>query len=104
MSNEEILELFNVGDTVIITNRPSTWSSYCGGDYPLSIGIKYPYKTKIIKIEEHKDTGHISMFDGKYGWSFSSLINNNKIDLKNIKTIIRKKKLKKLNEGRGSHY
>ncbi len=88
---------FKIGTVFIITSKPSGWSSGVNTNCPFDDIIKYPYRSKITDIRECVENGNISMTEGKYGWSLSCLIRENKIITINDE---RKFKLKKLNERR----
>lgn len=88
---------FKIGTVFIITSKPSRWSIGENKNCPLTSYIKYPYRGIITSIRECAENGNISMTEGKYGWSLSCLIRENKIITISEE---RKLKLKKLNERR----
>lgn len=91
MINSDILELFKVGDDIIINKCPDRWFSELNKNCPIRDDI-YPYKTKITNIIEVKND-YVAFTDGYYGWSLSNLLkHNNIITLKEL----RLKKLEKL--------
>ncbi|MBC7088763.1 MAG: hypothetical protein H5T96_09915, partial [Tissierellales bacterium] len=60
---------FKVGDKVRIKSTPDEWSSALNqndGRYK----VKYPYEMIIEAIEYRKDTNHIAISDGLYGWTY----------------------------------
>lgn len=73
---------FEVGTIFVITAPPSYWNSTLCEINPL-LSVRYPYYGTIINIKEYKDQYEdeveISMTDGRYGWSLTTLINENKI-------------------------
>lgn len=88
---------FKVGTIFIITSKPSSWSIGVNEKCPLTSYIKYPYRGIITNISECKENGNIAMTEGKYGWSLSCLIRENKIITINEE---RKIKINKINERR----
>lgn len=97
LTSNEILNMFEVGDVLIITKLDGSWSSELNKNCPHDIN-NYPYKLTIEKIKlncDNKKNMFVSVSDGKYGWCLSSLVRNNCIDMEKFK---RYKKLKKLNK------
>ena len=71
-----------VGDNIIITKQPPQWSSVCHYRCPMSRGdITFPYHCKITLIKYDRATKHYGMTEGEYGWSLTSLIKNNCIEI-----------------------
>jgi len=87
-------EIYKIGSKFIITAKPKFWNSRLNPNEPLDV-VKYPYYGTIKGIDDN--TGLIAMTDGFYGWSLSSLIEENKIIIIDIKEE-RKKKLNKIYE------
>lgn len=66
----------SVGDTIIITGRPSSWSSLYSDGFPLNQNI-FPYGMKILQMGEKK--GLVSATCGTYGWSLSYAVKEGKV-------------------------
>ena|SRR5699024_3375998 len=66
----------SVGDNIIITTRPSRWSSAYDKEYPLNKYI-FPYSMKILQMGE--TYGTISATCGTYGWSLSCAVEEGKV-------------------------
>ena len=98
MSNKEILSLFKVGDIITIVKRPQYWNSFIICEYPFD-SVKFPYTMKIKQISL-SSYNIVSMTEGIYGWSLTSIVNESCVD---IKKIIRNKKLKKLKNESKKH-
>lgn len=92
MNKSIILENYKEGTEFIIKSRPSFWSSTLNSNSPFYNKIKYPYRARIVAVDINEED-HISMTDGVYGWSLSTLVIENKIS---SITEIRKLKLKKI--------
>jgi hypothetical protein len=67
---------FKIGDKVVISDAPNSWSSHLNDKCPMHEDI-YPYICIIQNIE--KWGSHIAMTCGEYGWSLSSLIEDSLI-------------------------
>ena len=92
MSRRSALDDFIVGAKIIIVKQPSFWSSSLNRNCPIDHGVVYPYHCIIRELKKESD--HIAMTDGKYGWDLSTLIDE---DIINNIAKLRKEKLKKLN-------
>jgi hypothetical protein len=102
ITDSKILNLFKIGDKFTINRKPNSWSSAAGGDCPLSKIHKYPYTSEIVNIVHRQDLGrHIAILDNNdFGWSLSSLIDENKINTHNFERYKKLQKIQKLNESR----
>lgn len=70
-----------IGDEIVISRKPRTWSSDLNSNCPLfKNNIIYPYTCVIKDIKKiNGDKDYTSMTCGKYGWSLDSLIKENLI-------------------------
>lgn len=98
MTHQEILKSYKKGLRFTIISEPTEWSSVLNSNCPISVmaRVKYPYHGKIVNIKYENGSCHVAIDDGRYGWSLTTLIEENCI-IKNIQDI-RKEKLKKLNK------
>jgi hypothetical protein len=58
---------FKIGDYIIITKRPSIWSSTLNGNCPVNKRIKYPYYCQIENLKFVEHNNHWAMTEGIYG-------------------------------------
>lgn len=70
------VEDFKVGDKVIITRRPSSWSSSCNTNNPLD-QVKLPFEGKITEMKYNTSYDFTAAEIGNYGWCMDTLINEN---------------------------
>lgn len=74
LPKELTVDDFNVGDTVTITNRPKTWASGTGGDYPLGGRIKFPLTGKITAKKWIADSNYMAINVDNWGLSLTHLL------------------------------
>lgn len=72
--------IFEVGTKFIITDKPRYWNGELCKKCPFFTNIEYPYYGTILAIKKQYD-GEIAMTDGIYGWSLTTLIEENKIEI-----------------------
>ena len=94
--DRKILELFEVGDEVVITKEIFSWSSILNKNYHRQCNIEYPYRLKIKEII-YKDF-FVSMTEGRFGWNLSGLVEEGAIDINQFKRLKRLNKLKRLED------
>jgi hypothetical protein len=83
---------FNIGMKVKILSCPGSWNSVLNYNCPFY--LDYPYIC-IIKEIYFCLGGAVAMTDGNYGWSLSSLVDFNLIEIIDIKKE-RKRKLEEI--------
>lgn len=92
--NRIILDTFSVGDEIIITKEIKPWSSTLNPNYHCQSKITYPYKLKILKIKY--EAGFVSMTEGRFGWSLTSLVEQGAVSITKFNRVKKLKRIKEL--------
>lgn len=94
LSNDEILDLFNIGDTLVLNKIPIFWSSTFSKNRPY-MNIEAPYTLTIKDIGYSTNNNHVAISDTNgYGWNFTRVVNEDNVD--GIINLIRIKKINKI--------